>query len=76
MIRGREVDFLIGNMVIEIDGHTQDVLKNKMLIEEGFHPVHFFNWEIDNPLIKPILIEWLQQIWQEQDYSPQAQTQV
>lgn len=57
-IQGREVDFLIGKYAIEIDGHKQDVEKNKMLVSEGFIPIHLNNWEI-NPNLK----EWLNKIY-------------
>jgi very-short-patch-repair endonuclease len=57
-IQGREVDFLIGKHAIEIDGHKQDVEKNKMLVANGFIPIHFNNWEI-NPSLK----EWLKNIY-------------
>ena len=72
-IGGREVDFLIGKYAIEIDGHLQDTEKNRMLVREGYTPIHFNNWEI-----KPHLKEWLKKIiWQEQDFSPhRAQTLV
>lgn len=43
---GREVDFLIGKNVIEIDGHSQDVEKNKQLMDAGYIPIHLNNWEI------------------------------
>ncbi len=62
-IQGREIDFLIGKYAIEIDGHKQDVNKNKMLIANGFIPIHFNNWEI-----KPSLKEWIKNIWQVQIY--------
>jgi very-short-patch-repair endonuclease len=64
-IEGREVDFLIGKYAIEIDGHQQDVLKNKMLIEKGYNPIHFNNWEINETLI-----DWLKTICLEQIYLP------
>ncbi len=50
-ISGREVDFLIGNNAIDIDGHGQDVAKNKMLIRLGFNPIHLNNNEINDDLI-------------------------
>lgn len=71
MIGGREVDFLIGKTVIEIDGHDQDVQKNRMLIDQGFSPIHFFNHEITSNLK-----DWLTKLsCQEQDYSRQVQIQ-
>lgn len=57
-IKDREVDFLIGKYAIDIDGHKQDVAKNKMLIKEGYSPIHFENKEIPNPN----LIEWLRKL--------------
>jgi len=53
IINGREIDFLIGNMAIEIDGHEQDMEKNNMLAELGYIPIHFNNSEINrNNIIK------------------------
>jgi len=57
-IGDREVDFVIKNYAIDIDGHEQDVVKNKMLMSQGYNPVHFNNNEIPNPN----MIEWLTKI--------------
>lgn len=57
-IGNREVDFIIKNYAIDIDGHEQDVLKNIMLVRHGYSPVHFNNNEIPNPR----LIEWLRNL--------------
>ena len=57
-VMGREVDFIIGAYAIDIDGHRQDVMKNKMLILEGYTPIHFNNWDIPNDGLE----EWLKQI--------------
>lgn len=57
-IGGREVDFVIKDYAIDIDGHEQDVSKNKMLMVHGYNPVHFNNNEIPNPY----LVEWLRNI--------------
>ena len=50
-ISGREIDFLIGNNAIDIDGHGQDVAKNKMLMRLGYNPIHLNNNEINDDLI-------------------------
>ena len=63
-IGGREVDFLIGKIAIEIDAHPQDVEKNWKLIDLGYSPIHFNNWEIS--VYEDSLEEWLQNIWQAQ----------
>jgi len=55
---GREIDFIIKNYAIDIDGHKQDVSKNWMLKSLGYNPIHFNNNEIPNPH----LIEWLTHI--------------
>ena len=47
-IGGREVDFLIGNIVIEIDGHIQEGDKNHLLADMGYIPLHISNDEIYN----------------------------
>ena len=47
-----EVDFLIGNVALEIDGHKQDGEKNHKLVEAGYIPIHLTNEEVkdDNKL--------------------------
>ncbi len=53
LIQGREVDFLIGNVAIEIDGHEQDGNKNNILAKLGYIPIHLHNLEINkNNIIK------------------------
>ena len=49
-IQGHEIDFLIRNYAIEIDSHKQNPYKNRMLIENGFNPIHLNSWEIGNHL--------------------------
>ncbi len=46
IIQGFEVDFLIKNNVIEIDGHIQNTDKNKILMESGYNVYHFQNSEV------------------------------
>ena len=41
-----EVDFLIGKLVIELDGHIQSVEKNNYLANLGYIPWHFTNKEV------------------------------
>ena len=41
-----EVDFLIGNLAIELDGHIQSVEKNQYLANLGYTPWHFTNREV------------------------------
>ena len=45
-IGGREIDFLIGNKAIEIDGHEQASEKNVELAALGYVPIHFSNQEV------------------------------
>ena len=45
-INNREVDFLVGNYAIEINGHIQDTDKNEMLAREGLIPIHINNRQI------------------------------
>lgn len=47
-IEGREIDFIIGNYAVEINGHLQDTDKNEMLVRNGYIPVHINNNEIKN----------------------------
>lgn len=46
IIGGREIDFLIGQFAIEIDGHPQDASKNSLLADLGYIPIHFTNDEV------------------------------
>ena len=46
IVGGREIDFVVGNYAIEIDGHEQDVEKNNHLIRLGYIPIHIHNSEI------------------------------
>ena len=46
IIDGREIDFVIGKIAIEIDGHKQDGYKNNMLVKYGYTPFHIENNEI------------------------------
>jgi very-short-patch-repair endonuclease len=45
-INNREVDFLVRNYAIEINGHIQDTDKNEMLAREGLTPIHINNRQI------------------------------
>lgn len=48
MIEGREVDFLVKNLAIEINGHPQKISKNSMLAELGYNPINFDNDQVLN----------------------------
>ena len=45
-IQGREIDFLVEDIAIDIDCHDQNIQKNNMLVENGYTPIHFSNKEI------------------------------
>jgi len=47
VVKGREVDFIIGKYAIGIDGHKQDGQKNVHLVNAGYIPIHFSNKEVD-----------------------------
>lgn len=47
-IAERERDFVIGTVVVEINGHAQDEEKNNELVRLGYTPIHFSNDEILN----------------------------
>lgn len=66
LVQGREVDFIIGNYVLEINGHDQDIIKNEMLAEQGYIPIHLHNSEITRENIINFIkeIKWRQQIIQ------------
>lgn len=58
LIKGCEVDFIVGDYVIEIDGHNQNVEKNKLIIGEGLIPFHLNSWDIG-----PHLKDWIHKIY-------------
>ena len=60
-IGGREIDFVIGNYAIEIDGHEQSEEKNRMLIELGYNAIHYNNKEVINNIAN--IKKWLEQIY-------------
>ena len=68
MVKGREVDFLIGNIVIEIQDHRQDTSKNKMILENGYSLLHLTNQEIyrNCEKIEKQILNWTKQLWQKQ----------
>lgn len=47
MIDGMEVDFVIGNYALEINGHDQNTDKNELLAKSGYTPIHMHNSEIN-----------------------------
>lgn len=55
MIGGREIDFVIDKLCIEINGHDQDVEKNNQLVKLGYIPIHIHNSEINKEHIKKII---------------------
>lgn len=57
-IAGREIDFLVGDRAIEIDGHSQDVEKNYAILAAGFIPVHLFNREAKSE----VTAQWLKEL--------------
>lgn len=58
LVEGREVDFIVGTLAIEVDGHEQDVEKNNMLMRNGYTPIHLHNSEVNADFIKTILFKY------------------
>lgn len=60
LINNMEVDFLIWDHVIEIDGHDQRAERNNQFIKLGYVPIHFSNQEIINnrEIIKSKLLKY------------------
>lgn len=57
IVQGREVDFIFNNVALEIDGHEQDGEKNRMLVEQGYTPIHLHNSEVNKEHIKELIKE-------------------
>lgn len=55
-VGGYEIDFLIGKVALEIDGHEQGVERNYRILEMGLTPIHLSNEATKNPIyLKEIL---------------------
>lgn len=58
IIEGREVDFIIGRVIVEVDGNVhrrkvaKDISKNEILAGLGYIPLHFSAKEINQNLQK------------------------
>jgi len=66
-IEGREVDFLIGLIAIEIGNHSQDVEKNSRILENGYHLLFITNQELySNPKLveTDLLTNWIKISWE------------
>ena len=57
LVNGYEIDFIVKNYAIEIDGHEQDGDKNHLLVEAGYIPIHFHNDEIYDNKFKQTLLK-------------------
>lgn len=55
IVAGREVDFVVGKYTIEINGHEQDTVKNEVLAQAGYIPVHLHNSEVNKENITKLL---------------------
>lgn len=49
-MNGMEIDFIIGNYAIELDGHLQKGERNRKMFMMGYTPVHYQNSAIRNNL--------------------------
>lgn len=61
-VSGREIDFLIGKVAVEIGNHSQDILKNKNILENGYHLLFITNDELyDSPetVESHLLTNWI-----------------
>lgn len=45
-VHGFEIDFILGKICVEIDGHPQRRDKNRLLLEAGYHVIHYANQEL------------------------------
>lgn len=59
MVNGREIDFVIDKLCIEIDGHEQDIEKNNQLVKLGYTPIHLHNTEITKENIIKLLKQYV-----------------
>lgn len=49
-LEGKEIDFIVGNYAIEIDGHPQSSERNSWLLKLGYIPLHYQNKALYNNL--------------------------
>lgn len=43
LVDDREIDFIVGNYAIEIDGHEQSSQRNAWLLSKGYQLIHYRN---------------------------------
>jgi len=55
IVAGREVDFIVGLYAIEIDGHEQDTVKNEILVDAGYIPLHLHNSEVTKDRVSKLI---------------------
>lgn len=64
-VNGREVDFILGTIAVEIGNHSQDVAKNKALLEAGYSLLFISNKSLrDSPdaIEEKLLDKWLKHV--------------
>lgn len=65
MIEGREIDFLLGKVAIEIGNHAQDLIKNKKILEAGYSLYFISNRQLySNPFLveKQLVSNWIKYV--------------
>lgn len=60
LVNGHEVDFIIGNVALEINGHPQSPERNKLMVEAGYVPLHIPNEDIN----KAHITQLIKLLWQ------------
>jgi len=57
LVKGLEIDFLIGDYALELDGHAQDPERNHKIKSLGLTPLHLSNEATNDPAyLKSLLL--------------------
>lgn len=57
LVNGREIDFVFGDIALEINGHEQDAERNQEIVVSGLRPIHVANKEISKHYITQLIKE-------------------
>lgn len=55
LIGGYEIDFVVGNVCLEINGHEQNTTKNNHIVSLGYKLIHLTNQEVNREYITKLI---------------------
>lgn len=55
LVNGREIDFIFGDVALEVNGHEQNAERNQRIVEAGYRPIHISNDELSKEYITTLI---------------------